>query len=84
MDTQQYYLVDIKTGRLRFTPKGRQKLGSLFGFAGIELSSVRTQEDYRQAALRVRQAVQGMASRQFAQTGSPLVSLDPSSPDSVA
>ena len=37
MDTRQYYLVDVDSGRLRFTPKGRRELGRLFRFAGIDL-----------------------------------------------
>lgn len=65
MDTEQYYLVDVATGSLRFTAKGRRELGRLFRFAGIKLGGIRTQDDYRQAVLRVRRAIEGMTSRQF-------------------
>jgi hypothetical protein len=65
MDTRQYYLVDVDSGRLRFTPKGRRELGRLFRFAGVDLEGVRTQEAYHRGLVQVRQAVQGMASRYF-------------------
>jgi hypothetical protein len=65
MDTRQYYLVDVDSGSLRFTPRGRRELGRLFRFAGIDLEGVRTQEAYHQGLRQVRQAVQGVASRAF-------------------
>lgn len=75
MDTQQYYLVAVDTGTLRFTARGRRELGRLFAYADIDLAQVRTLAAYQAAVIDVRRAVQGMTSRHFKESACRQVAL---------
>jgi hypothetical protein len=51
-DFRECFIEDPATGRIRFTAKGRAGYRSQFGRAGIDISRIRTREEFRQACRR--------------------------------
>ena len=49
---RECFVEDPATGQIRLTAKGREAYRSQFGRAGIDISGIRTREQFRQACRR--------------------------------
>jgi hypothetical protein len=49
---RECFIEDPATGQIRFTAKGREAYRAQFGRAGIDISRIRTREEFRQACRR--------------------------------
>jgi hypothetical protein len=56
-----FYIEDLATGRIRFTRRGLQGLSWFFAQAGIDIRSVRTVVQYREARRRAMALLPEMA-----------------------